>query len=459
MQYNMDMTLRDLMSDDRCVAILDRFLPGVSEKLRANPMGRTLSLRMVAQFTQGMISEESLQSIDAELQRLNDGSLTPREQEKVARYRALLEADRKAQATEKPENGGQKAIYPGKPWLDTAGKRIQAHGGAVLFEDGWYYWYGENKEHTDGENGIWSWGIRCYRSKDLMNWQDLGMIIEPDVENPDANLFPDKHVDRPHIIRSRATGKFVCWIKLSGVSSCFAVLAADAVTGPYELIRENYRPFGYQVGDFDLHVDEKSGKAYLYETGNHDGVYGFELSDDCCEAVRQISLQYEGLEPPLTREGVAVFEAQGKKYMFTSGMTGYLPNPSDCAVTPSWEQSFRSLGDPHVADESHASFNSQISKVFPVQGKYLYIAMADRWVPDTLLDATLVDKIGRVIGSSGHPEKYAVTSEERQEVMAIRAMDDTRQNTSLSDYVWLPVCFEGEKATIRWMDSWNLEDC
>ena len=40
------------------------------------------------------------------------------------------------------------AIYPGKPWLDTAGKRIQAHGGSVTAMDGVYYWYGENKEKT-----------------------------------------------------------------------------------------------------------------------------------------------------------------------------------------------------------------------------------------------------------------------------------------------------------------------
>ena len=42
------------------------------------------------------------------------------------------------------------SIRPGQVWLDTAGKRIQAHGGSILYENGVYYWYGENKEHTDG---------------------------------------------------------------------------------------------------------------------------------------------------------------------------------------------------------------------------------------------------------------------------------------------------------------------
>ena len=37
-------------------------------------------------------------------------------------------------------------IRPGKFWYDTEGKRIQAHGGSLLYANGKYYWYGENKE-------------------------------------------------------------------------------------------------------------------------------------------------------------------------------------------------------------------------------------------------------------------------------------------------------------------------
>lgn len=38
------------------------------------------------------------------------------------------------------------SFHPGKVWLDNHGDRIQAHGGSVLFHQGKYYWYGENKE-------------------------------------------------------------------------------------------------------------------------------------------------------------------------------------------------------------------------------------------------------------------------------------------------------------------------
>ncbi len=38
-----------------------------------------------------------------------------------------------------------KNIRPGKVWYDTNGKRIQAHGGSILYAEGKYWWYGENK--------------------------------------------------------------------------------------------------------------------------------------------------------------------------------------------------------------------------------------------------------------------------------------------------------------------------
>ena len=42
------------------------------------------------------------------------------------------------------------SFKPGQVWLDTNGKPIQAHGFSVFYKDGTWYWYGENKEKTDG---------------------------------------------------------------------------------------------------------------------------------------------------------------------------------------------------------------------------------------------------------------------------------------------------------------------
>ena len=72
--------------------------------------------------------------------------------------------------------------------------------------------------------------------------------------------------------------------------------------------------------------------------------------------------------------------------MLTSGMSGYIPNKSDAAVSDSWISGFVSIGNPHPEDGTNSSYNSQISQIFKVPGKKdLYISIADRWVPDIRL--------------------------------------------------------------------------
>ena len=63
------------------------------------------------------------------------------------------------------------SIKPGAVWLDTAGKRIEAHGGSLIYIDGVYYWYGEDKSKSLHGSGIWHNGVRLYSSTDLYNWE------------------------------------------------------------------------------------------------------------------------------------------------------------------------------------------------------------------------------------------------------------------------------------------------
>jgi len=93
-------------------------------------------------------------------------------------------------------------IYPGAKWLDTEGKPIQAHGFSVFWneKEKLWYWYGENKEKTDGNGTIWHWGVRLYTSKDLCNWTDRGLIIPPQPDDLSSPLHPTYCMDRPHIL-------------------------------------------------------------------------------------------------------------------------------------------------------------------------------------------------------------------------------------------------------------------
>lgn len=279
------------------------------------------------------------------------------------------------------------SFRPGQVWLDTEGKRIQAHGGSVIYVDGIYYWYGENKEFTDGTNDIWTYGIRFYRSNDLYNWEDLGLVIPPDTEDENSPLNPTNcMLDRPHIIYNERTEKYVCWVKIMHKEGHQdeAVLTADKNTGPYTLVNQGIRPLGMSAGDFDL------------------------------------------------------------------------------AVADSWHGPYMVLGDPHPEDVSHTSFHSQISCIFKVEGtKDLYIAAADRWCPDCMdLDYEFYAKVYDKLFSGTEEEKSRI-----RQMPEFSRIDDMGRNTSIADYVWLPIrfveaCEEYPQGMvfIDWKDEWRWQD-
>lgn len=41
---------------------------------------------------------------------------------------------------------GRADFHPGEKFRDINGDLIQAHGGGILFHEGVFYWYGENKD-------------------------------------------------------------------------------------------------------------------------------------------------------------------------------------------------------------------------------------------------------------------------------------------------------------------------
>lgn len=446
-QLSLDSRLSEIFAYKESTQVFDTFLPGMRRIVEGQPSLVGFTARRLIGYAGGQLPSGVAEKLDAALQALELYGEDPME--------VIANAPLTPDGASVEQEASRTAIHPGKVWRDTNGKRIQAHGGALLYEDGTYYWYGENKDRTDGKSPVWTWGIRAYRSTDLYNWEDMGLIIQPDLVDKTSGLYPTRHVDRPHILKCPNTGKYVCWIKQSGEEACFLILQADTFTGPYTVMHQNYRPFGYHVGDFDM--TQQDGVAYLYMDADHRGMVSLQLTEDYLQAQTELCWQYKDLHAPFCREGVAVFAHEDKCYMLTSGMTGYVPNRSDSAVSDHWTQPFVSLGDPHVDDASCASFNSQISQVFPIPGKKdLYLTIADRWVPDYPVDAKLADILERVMAARYEPERYHATAEESQIVMQSPMLESA--NTSRADYVWLPLTFEQGRPVIHWKDSWRIED-
>ncbi|MBQ1341791.1 MAG: family 43 glycosylhydrolase [Erysipelotrichaceae bacterium] len=340
---------------------------------------------------------------------------------------------------------------PGKPWLDTDGNPIQAHGGYMYYENSTYYWIGENKEFTDGVNGIWHNGVRCYSSEDLYNWNSEGIIIPAD-EDENSTLNPKSCMDRPHILFNDLTGKYVCYLKImeNNGSQSMTVLTADHLLGPYTKIREHFHPFGFNCGDFDL-VKDESGRAYWYFEKVHSEMICCELTDDYLDVKDGYTVHFphpEGV--PYVREAPAHFLYENRHFLVTSGTSGYYPNPSEVAVGNDYHGPFEVVGNVHVNDETHTSFHSQISCVFKVRNKEnLFIAMADRWLVDAMnVSYETVEKVFRLYAAGEYEKALDI----------VKSLDLPPENTSKAAYVWLPIEFENGRPVIRWYETWRWQD-
>lgn len=359
------------------------------------------------------------------------------------------------------------SIRPGQIWLDTNGKAIQAHGFSVFYseEDKTYYWYGENKEKTKGGlfNTVWHWGVRCYASTDLYNWEDKGLIIPPEPDNLDSPLHPTYCMDRPHIIYCEKTKKYVAWLKIMcGATSQFmSVMQADHFLGPYEFVHRTYKPLHMDTGDFALAVDKDTKKAYFVFDRPHFEIVTATLSDDYTEVTGEYSEHYTNLNPPFSREAPAYFEKDGNRYLFTSGTTGYYPNQSQVCKFTDWHGKYADLGDPCIDDIEKTSFYGQFTCVMKVQGKNLYIAMADRWKPTAFgkwFSRKYFQLVKRAMSSGRHADITKPDLSPKITASLSHKKIRHAENTSIARYVWLPVEWENDKPMIRWHDEWKIED-
>jgi len=349
------------------------------------------------------------------------------------------------------------SFKPGQIWPDNEGKHINAHGGGIIYYNDTYYWFGEYRLPRS-EKDKSRYGVSCYSSKDLLNWKNEGLALK--VINDTASILsPGCVIERPKVIFNKKTGKFVMWfhheLKGQGYKAALTgVAVSDNVTGPYKYIRslrpnagvwplnfpEEYKKAKIKDGDLKSWSDEwklavreglfvrrdfeggqmardmtifvdKDGKAYHVHSAEENMTLHFsELTDDYLD----FTGKYIRVLPGESNEAPAIFYSKGKYFMFTSGTTGWKPNPARLAVSKKIFGDWKSIGNPckGTEDENKISFGSQSTQILPVYGKKnVFIYMGDRWTPDNLAD---------------------------------------------SRHIWLPVEWEKGNPVIRWYPNWNL---
>ena len=345
---------------------------------------------------------------------------------------------------------------PGELWLDNNDVHINAHGGGFLIYDNTYYWFGEHKiAGTEGNKAMV--GVGVYSSKDLYNWKNEGIALSVS-EDPNSKLVKGSILERPKVIYNKKTGKFVMWfhheLKDQGYKAALTgVAVSDKIKGPYNYIdsfrihkgvlplnfsKENFsnvelitdedstetikrkekegaffvRDFevGQMSRDMTLFVDDDETAYHITASEENRTLHISKLSDDYLS----LTNNYIRVFPGGRNEAPAIFKKDGKYFMFSSGLTGWKPNPGKLAVANSMFGEWTFLGNPSrgTEEEIATTFWSQSTYIIPVIGKKdAFIFAADRWRPEDAID-------GR--------------------------------------YIWLPIQFENDLPYLEWKESWNL---
>jgi hypothetical protein len=291
---------------------------------------------------------------------------------------------------------------PGELWLDTEGKPIQAHGGGMLYFNGTYYWYGENKDGTswlpecniewDGYR-VEAIGINCYSSKDLINWKNEGNVLPSVKDDPSNDLHTSKVIERPKVIVNQKTKKFIMWMHIDSMDYQYAragVAVSDSPTGPF-LYFGSVRPNDSDSRDITVFQDD-NGRTYLiYSSAWNSELHICLLSNDCLEPSGQFKRAFVANIKNHGPESPAVFKHENKYYMITSRCTGWDPNPAGYAIADHVMGPWREVGNPCVGPGADTTFNSQGSFVFHLMEKPdHFIFMADRWKKTDLRDSRYV---------------------------------------------------------------------
>jgi len=304
-------------------------------------------------------------------------------------------------------------IKPGSTWNDTSGRAINAHGGQVVWSDGYYYWFGETR----------STSVSCYRSTDLINWTHLSDALQPSGTKTDDNrdIASGRNLERPKVAYCEATGKWVMWGHWEngsdyGQAKVF-VAQSDKVEGPYTLV-DVFRPNDHDSRDQTIFVDTDGHAYHFCSTNMNTNINVARLTDDYLapSSTESKILLGDKYEAP------AIFKVGDTYFGLFSGCTGWDPNAGRRAYTLDILGTWYHRNDPMqnysygenfcVDDDGYLTYHSQSTCVFPVHGmERCYIYMGDRW---------------------------------------------NSSNVASSKYVWLPLSVRSGYPTVRYLDLWDL---
>ena len=302
---------------------------------------------------------------------------------------------------------GRSNFTPGQPWNDVKGSHINAHGCGVVYHEGTYYWFGEDR------TGSTSNGISCYTSKNLYDWTRQGLVFKASQANdPETGKCI---LERPKVVYNSKTGKWVMYIHwengLGYGEARVCVATADKVNGDYRF-ESTFRPNEHDSRDQTVVVGPDGRGYHFCATGMNTDINIALLSEDFLSTEKNPVTEIQILKGRRL-EAPAVLRVDDTYFAIFSECSGWDPNPGHSAystdILGDWEEGPNFAID-NGSGTTYKSQSTFILKVADREGAYIY--MGDRWNKND-------------VGGK-------------------------------SEYVWLPLSVRSGFPTVKWYESWDL---
>lgn len=321
-----------------------------------------------------------------------------------------------------------KAVMPvlfGETLPDTDGKHVNAHGGNILKVDSVYYWYGESR--GDSIAGFRQYGVACYTSSDLRNWQNRGLVFETSSQ-VGSPVESGCLMERPKVVYCPATGRYVMWfhheLKDRGYAAAQAAVAtADNPLGPFHFshsgrVNPGIYPLNMPQTDAayntslewwtpewraeiergmfverDLESGQMARDQTIFIDTDGKAYHVYSSEDNLTLQIAELDSTYEKhtgryirIFPGGHNEAPALFRHGGKYWMVTSGCTGWDPNEARLLCADSVMGEWTQLPNPCRGENAARTFNGQSAYIYS-DGQGGFTFMADIWRPKNLADS------------------------------------------------------------------------
>jgi hypothetical protein len=266
-----------------------------------------------------------------------------------------------------PAQAAQVTVTNGGQFTDTSGAVVHAHGGGMLKVDGYYYWFGENRNADNTFRAV-----SVYRSTDLRTWEFRNNVLTQS-SSPELKLA---NIERPKVVYNSSTRQFVMWMhKENGkdYNEARAAVATSATVDGNYTWRGSFQPLGNMSRDITLFRDD-DGTGYMVSAArNNADLNVYRLTGDYLGVANVVRV----LWPGSYREAPAMFKRGGKYFLLTSAATGWSPNQQKYATASSVAGTWSALAN--VGNST--AYDTQTAYVVTVQGSQAtsYLYLGDRW--------------------------------------------------------------------------------